>query len=405
MVVFILMHSQTKDEVLEELAKNQRLLLIQDIDGVCIPLVKDPLTRKVDASYILDAAKLKKEFFVLTNGEHEGRRGVNRLIEKALGKDYVKKEGLYLPGLAAGGIEFQDRYGNTSYQAVNQKEIEFLAKIPKNMKKLLREGVINILGEVSSSELDKIIETSVLDTKFSPTINLNALFDMTENSVNKQIELQIMLGNIMKTIIDKAREIGLTKSFYLHIAPNLGKEGDNDIIKYSREEDIGTTDIQLMLKGAIKERGLIVLINKYIEQYRGSAPLGKNFNVRDCPSSTKSLVNLCLENFPAKEMPLLVGVGDTVTSSKSIKNDDYERGGSDRGFLTLIQELGKAYKKENKVIIVDSSWGEVERPSFNKDLKGITDPDDPLKFNLLIKGGPKEYNAFFSDLANLRSLN
>ena len=103
-------------------------------------------------------------------------------------------------------------------------------------------------------------------------------------------------------------------------------------------------------------------------------------------------------------MPLLVGVGDTITSSKSINNDFYKRGGSDRGFLTLIQELGKAYKKENKVIFVDSSWGEVERPRFDKELKGITDPEDPLKFNLLIKGGHKEYNAFFSDLAKLRSL-
>ena len=399
------MHSDTKDEVLDALSKTQRLLLVQDIDGVCIPLVKDPLTRKVNASYILNAAKLKEEFCVLTNGEHEGKRGVNRLVEDALGKDYVAKEGLYLPGLAAGGVEFQNKYGVTSFPGVKAEEIDFLAEAPTRMKELLTKGAKEILREESSDVLNSVIQSSVLDTTFSPTINLNGLFNLAKGSVKKQVELQIMLLKIMNSFLTDAKQINLANSFYLHIAPNLGRDKGHEIIKYSNESDIGTTDIQLMITGAIKESGLIVLINKYIEKSTGSAPLGKDFNVRDCPSDLQSQIDLCLESFPAKEMPLLVGVGDTVTSCWSSIHNSQERGGSDRGFLRLIQELGKAYGMKNKVILVDSSWGEVERPSFRNNLQGITDNSDPLKFNLLLKDGPKEYLDFFRSLAIRRSAN
>ncbi len=395
----------TKDEILDEISKTDKLLLVQDIDGVCIPLVKDPLTRKVDSSYIRDAAKLKHEFCVLTNGEHEGRRGVNRLVENALGKDYVAREGLYLPGLAAGGVEFQDKHGCTSFPGVKSEEIDFLAQAPSRMKELLKKGVEEILREESSNVLEKIIESSILDTRFSPTINLNGLFDLTKDSLNKRVELQFMLHKTMNTIHKEAKQKGLGNSFYLHIAPNLGKEKGHEVIKYSNENDIGTTDIQLMITGAIKESGLIVLINRYIEKLTGSAPLGKNFNVRECPSDLKSQIDLCIENFPAKDMPLLVGVGDTVTSCWSSNNKSQERGGSDRGFLRLIQELGKVYRIKNKTILVDSSWGEVDRPSFRNNLEGITDKNDPLKFNLLIKDGPKEYLEFFKRLAMRRSPN
>ena len=185
------MHSDTKDEVLDALSKTQRLLLVQDIDGVCIPLVKDPLTRKVNASYILNAAKLKEEFCVLTNGEHEGKRGVNRLVEDALGKDYVAKEGLYLPGLAAGGVEFQNKYGVTSFPGVKAEEIDFLAEAPTRMKELLTKGAEEILREESSDVLNSVIQSSVLDTTFSPTINLNGLFYLAKGSVKKQVELQM----------------------------------------------------------------------------------------------------------------------------------------------------------------------------------------------------------------------
>ena len=46
-------------------------------------------------------------------------------------------------------------------------------------------------------------------------------------------------------------------------------------------------------------------------------------------------------------MPTIIGVGDTITSNKDKKSNQILRGGSDRGFLTLIQNLGKKYRKEN----------------------------------------------------------
>ena len=67
----------------EQIISSENILFIQDIDGVCIPLVKDPLTRKLESKYILAAKALAEEFFVLTCGEHEGKRGVNRIIERS----------------------------------------------------------------------------------------------------------------------------------------------------------------------------------------------------------------------------------------------------------------------------------------------------------------------------------
>ena len=90
---------------IEKLITSKSFLIVQDIDGVCIPLVKDPITRKIDPNYVRSVSKLRNEFSVLTCGEHEGRRGVNRIIERAFKGDQNPKEsGLYLPGLAACGI-------------------------------------------------------------------------------------------------------------------------------------------------------------------------------------------------------------------------------------------------------------------------------------------------------------
>ena len=85
------------DQLLEELTPVDDLLIVQDLDGVCMQLVKDPLTRRMDPGYVNAAADLRGSFVVLTNGEHEGRRGVNRLVEAALG-DQIKPDqaGLYL---------------------------------------------------------------------------------------------------------------------------------------------------------------------------------------------------------------------------------------------------------------------------------------------------------------------
>ena len=100
----------------------------------------------------------------------------------------------------------------------------------------------------------------------------------------------------------------------------------------------------------------------------------------------------------------IVGVGDTVTSKKTNGKNNYLRGGSDRSFLELIQILGDEFGIKNKIIFVDSSSGEVERPSTKKTgLKGISDLYDNLKFDLVFQNGPKEYISWFVELANKRS--
>ena len=39
-------------EAQKQLISSENILIIQDIDGVCIPLVKDPMTRKLESKYI-----------------------------------------------------------------------------------------------------------------------------------------------------------------------------------------------------------------------------------------------------------------------------------------------------------------------------------------------------------------
>ena len=56
----------------KQLISSKNILIIQDIDGVCIPLVKDPRTRKLESKYIYAVKEFAEEFFVLTCGEHEG---------------------------------------------------------------------------------------------------------------------------------------------------------------------------------------------------------------------------------------------------------------------------------------------------------------------------------------------
>ena len=72
-------------KIQKKLISSKNILFIQDIDGVCIPLVKDPMTRELESKYIYGVKELAEEFFVLTCGEHEGPRGVNRIIERSLG--------------------------------------------------------------------------------------------------------------------------------------------------------------------------------------------------------------------------------------------------------------------------------------------------------------------------------
>ncbi len=392
---------KTKEEVISTIINEQNILIVQDLDGVCIPLVQDPMKREINKEYVKNVAKLKESFSVLTCGEHEGRRGVNRLVEKALGsKTYTKENGFYLPGLAACGVEFQDRFSNLSFPGLNDNEINFLAKVPNIMESMLNTELNIFLPTISNSLRKKLIEVAICDTRFTPTLNFNEIFSYVKRDLTKVKDLQLIMQKIMNNLLDESKKVGLENSFYLHMMPNLGLLEGREIMKYATQNEFGTTDIQFIINGAKKEAGLLLLLNKYISNKTGVYPFGEKFNVREAPKKLNALIKLCRDKITSDQMPLLIGVGDTVTSAKDEKSKSWMRGGSDRGFLTLIQRLGESYKKENQVIFVNSSNDQVIRPKIHgSDMTGISDPNDELKFNMIINDGPEEYIDWFKQLA------
>ncbi len=388
----------------KQLISSKNILFIQDIDGVCIPLVKDPMTRELESKYIYAVKEFAEEFFVLTCGEHEGPRGVNRIIERSLrSTTEPKNKELYLRGLAACGVEYQDNNGEISFEGVSEKELNFLSKVPSLIRPKFNFIVKNIFPELSQEDINFHAVKSICETRFSPTINFNSLFDLVHEDSDKRKLIQISFEKMMNEIILKAESEGLNNSFFLHISPNLGNKNGRETIKLSSQDDIGSTDIQLLIKGAVKDSGVLFLLNKFIADKTGKAPFGRNFNFRNSPNSVTEKIDLCKRTIQKEDMPLIVGVGDTVTSKKN--NDKiYSRGGSDRSFLELIQILGNEYGIKNKIIFVDSSSGEVERPSTKKTgLIGISDVHDNLKFDIVFKNGPKEYISWFIELASKRS--
>ena len=393
---------KTKEEVISTIINDENILIIQDLDGVCIPLVQDPLKREINKEYVMDVSKLKQRFSVLTCGEHEGRRGVNRLVEKALdSKTEAKEYGLYLPGLAACGVEFQDRFSNSSYPGLEDNEIIFLAEVPKIMRLMLTNELKTFLPNLSNKSREQLIEVAICDTRFTPTLNFNEIFSYVRNDFNKVKDLQLIMQKIMNNLLEESKNFGLENSFYLHMMPNLGSKEGREIMKYATQNEFGTTDIQFIINGAIKEAGLLLILNKYISNKTGVYPFGEKFNVRNAPRTINELVNLCIDKIPTDQMPLLIGVGDTVTSVKDNTSNSWLRGGSDRGFLTLIKKLGESYKKDNQVIFVNSSNDQVIRPRVHgSDMQGISDPNDDLKFNLVIADGPEEYIRWFKQLAS-----
>ena len=395
----------TPDQLQQQLVDIDDLLIVQDLDGVCMQLVRDPLTRRLDRSYVESAARLQGAFAVLTNGEHEGHRGVNRLVERALGPSHSPvQEGLYLPGLAAGGVQLQDRFGTLSHPGVSSAEMDFLAAAPARMEQLLLEKLPEHLPDLPQSQLKALAQSAVLDTQVSPTINLNGAFALLPGAVDAQRGLQLMLEQLMNQLASEAEIQGLEGSFFLHVAPNLGRAADgSERIKPSAPGDVGTTDIQFMLTGSLKEAGLLVLLNQHIARRWGEAPFGESFNVRTAPHDQEGLLALVKRCVPRERMPLLVGVGDTVTSTRAEDGSSWLRGGSDRGFLQLLQDLGRWCGQPNRVVLVDSSHGEIDRPSLADDrLEGISDPDDPLHVDALMPEGPAQYIRWFIQLAEQR---
>ncbi|EDY39630.1 glucosylglycerol 3-phosphatase [Cyanobium sp. PCC 7001] len=393
------------DALLEDLARPGELLIVQDLDGVCMELVHDPRHRRLDPAYLRASRRLEGQFAVLTNGEHEGSRGVNRVVEAALaGQTDPAAEGLYLPGLAAGGVQLQDRFARVSHPGVSTGEIAFLAAAVDQLRGALLERLPALLPQLDAQERAAQVEAAVLDNPLSPSLNLNGLFAAVEGDVGRQQDLQQLALELMGHLLEQAAGAGLGEAFFLHLAPNLGSRGGSEQLKPASAGATGTTDFQLMLRGALKEVGLLVLINQAIARRTGSAPLGADFNVRTAPHDHPSLLELARSAIPPALMPRLVGVGDTITSMPAPGGEGWLRGGSDRGFLTLLQELGEVFGTANRVVLVDSSGGAVDRPSHGDGtLAGLTDPEDPLRIDASLPGGPQQYVRLFQELAERRS--
>ena len=401
------------------LVERENVLIIQDLDGVCMGLVKDPLTRVMEERYIQAVRAWGDRFYVLTNGEHIGQRGVNGIVERTFSdRDLVRERGLYLQGLAGGGVQWQDRYGRVSHPGVSEAEMSFLAAVPLRIADYLQE-----LGQQPKYGLDRellaeYISSTVLDNKVSPTANLNVFHETLSDRPELYTEFQQEIATFVNSLLDEAQQQGLEDSFFLHYAPNLGRdESGIEIMQPAQGKDSGTTDFQFMLRGAIKEVGVLVILNHYYYLQTGEYPLGKDFNAREAPHSHQDLINLVRENFEPKIMPTILGAGDTVTS-KAIDNGgqiEFKRGGSDRGFLELVQALGREFNTDNVVIYVDSSGGELKnRQALKLDrsdssnvrvIQGPGNPqdtEDPLTLNFVFPGGHKQYIDFFCQTAEQR---
>lgn len=398
----------------EKLRQQQDFLVIQDLDGVCMGLVNDPLSRTIAPDYVRAVQKLDGRFYVLTNGEHVGKRGVNPIIDRTCGRDLAKHEGLYLPGLAAGGVQWQSRFGKVSHPGVQSQELAFLFQVPVKARYFL----INLLGNppynLAKENIQLLAETVVLDNRVSPTINANLLCAVL-GSVSAVSQLQADIQRFMNQLLQEARDQGMEDSFFVHYAPNLGRDPSTGVerIKPASGNHWGTTDFQFMLRGAVKEAGVMALLNDYYFRKTGDYPLGEDFSARNAPASHDDLVTLARARFDPDLMPRIIGVGDTITSS-TIETEGVEqtlRGGSDRGFLTLVQDLGLAFESDNVVLLVDSSGGEVMRPSvdaaslqqygpqdsnFWQGVSGLSDQHDPLRVNWVAADGYRQYTQFFN---------
>ncbi|NCJ08159.1 glucosylglycerol 3-phosphatase [Synechococcales cyanobacterium C] len=406
------------------LATQENLLIIQDLDGVCMGLVKDPLTRQLDKRYIEATQTFAAHFFVLTNGEHIGERGVNRILEAALDQDgqQIQQEGLYLPGLAGGGVQWQDRFGCVSHPGVSEAELAFLAAVPTQIGHRLRAFFEQQPWTGSAAALEKAITAAVLDNQVSPTANLNVFYEQLQDQPAVYRDLQQAMQTLMEDLLAEAQSLGLGESFFVHYAPNLGKDvHGQERLQLASETASGTTDFQFMLRGAVKEVGVLALLNRYYFERTGTYPLGENFNVRQAPRSHPELLALAQAHFDPAHMPTIIGVGDTVTSQVEEENGTLEvrRGGSDRGFLHLVQDLGRTFETGNVVVYIDSSAGEVKnrRPLKLQPLEGTNPPgfevvagpgdprdrSDPLLLNVGFPGGHQQYIELFCQAAHHRA--
>lgn len=409
---------------IEILAATPNVLVIQDLDGVCMGLVADPLNRQIELDYVRATQAFGDHFYVLTNGEHTGTRGVNHIVERAWGgrSAAVAQKG-YLPGLAAGGVQWQGRAGQVSHPGVSAAELDFLAAVPRQLRQRLEAFFQQRPDLLPEAAVQQGIEASVLDNLASPTVNLNTLHAQLQAAGDGDgaiyADLQRAMAEAMTNLLHQATAQGLGDAFFVHYAPNHGRQADGqEVLWLGQGPESGTTDFQFMLRGAIKEAGVLALLNRYYAQRTGEFPLGEAFSVRQAPHHLPELLALAEAHFDPALMPTLVGVGDTVTSRWSLSADGQptvQRGGSDRLFLQVVQDLGKRFNRGNLVTYVDSSGGQVKnrkplklgehngQPTVTEGPGDSRDAADPLRLNVVFPGGYQQYCAAFQAAAQQRS--
>lgn len=255
----------------------------------------------------------------------------------------------------------------------------------------------------------------------SPTANLNVFYERLRDRTSTYVALQERMQGLMEELLADAAKQGLEDSFFVHYAPNLGRDEQGmEIVRFAKPGDSGTTDFQFMIRGAIKEAGVVALLNRYYHRRTGTAPLGEDFSVRQAPKQEEELLDLVQAKFDPQIMPTIIGVGDTVNSTVEGEGDErtVRRGGSDRNFLQLIQNLGRRLNKGNLTVYVDSSGGEVKnRKAVEVELQERNgkevpvvvsgpgddrDTEDPLTLNVVFRGGHEQYSQFFQTVAEAR---
>ncbi|NEO28104.1 MAG: glucosylglycerolphosphate phosphatase, partial [Kamptonema sp. SIO4C4] len=287
----------------------------------------------------------------------------------------------------------------------------------KNIEQVLQNFFSQQTCVLDDSVLQHCIDTAVVDNKVSPTANLNIFYEHLSHQPQVYMELQQAMHQLMQQLLAEAAKQGLGESFFVHYAPNLGRDEQGlEILRPATPTDSGTTDFQFMLRGAIKEAGVLAILNRYYGQRTGHYPLGEGFSVRETPKDHQALLEMVKGNFDPEQMPLMVGVGDTVNSTVIEENGtlDVRRGGSDRNFLQLIQDIGKAFDTGNLVVYIDSSGGEVKNrkpikvvenngtPQAVEGPGDSRDTDDPLTLNVVFPQGHRQYIELFCQAAQNR---
>src|SRR3990167_9427309 len=242
-------------------------------------------------------------------GERHSRQGLRR-------PQPCREQGLYLPGLAAGGVQLQDRFARVSHPGVSKAELAFLRGVPDKATRFLAELLAAPPYALAATEITALVSASVLDNLASPTLNLNSLYQHFSAQPMLYRQLQQAVADFMSALQQQASQAGLGDAFFVHYAPNLGQDTQgHERLKYSDGDDAGSTDFQFMLKGAIKEVGVLLILNHYYQQRTGHYPLGEHFNARQAPRDQDALLQRAREHFDPALMPRILGVGDTVTSN------------------------------------------------------------------------------------------